>query len=75
MIPNYYMQLDSLPLNPSGKVDKQALPVPKKEKSEEAFSRPFTEREEEIRQIFSEVLKMDNIGLRDNFLKWVGTLY
>lgn len=33
MIPNYYMQLDSLPLNPSGKVDKQALPVPKKEKN------------------------------------------
>ncbi|HFU7084348.1 TPA: amino acid adenylation domain-containing protein [Bacillus cereus] len=73
MIPNYYMQLDSLPLNPSGKVDKQALPVPKKEKkSEEAFSRPFTEREEEIRQIFSEVLKMDNIGLRDNFFEMGG---
>ena len=75
MIPNYYMQLDSLPLNPSGKVDKQALPVPKKEKNLKRHSLVHLPREEEIRQIFSEVLKMDNIGLRDNFLKWVGTLY
>ena len=74
MIPSTFMMLDSLPLTPTGKVDRRALPTPDTErpKLEVAFVAPRTPVEESLAEIWSEVLGIDPVGIADNFLELGG---
>ncbi|CAL7867289.1 hypothetical protein FUSNEC_GEN_295_03220 [Fusobacterium necrophorum subsp. funduliforme] len=67
MLPQYYVRIEEIPLNANGKVDRKALPVPEVE--EESFVEPQTELEKEIAEIWKEVLKVDKVGVSDNFFK------
>ena len=69
MVPNAYVQLEALPLTPNGKIDRQALPLPDaaREKFEVAFVAPRTPIEVTIAAIWQEVLKLDRVGIHDNF--------
>src|SRR3712207_9559218 len=67
MLPQYYVRIEEVPLNANGKVDRKALPVP--EVGEESFVEPQTELEKEIAEIWKEVLKVDKVGVSDNFFK------
>jgi acyl carrier protein len=69
MVPAVFMFLDELPLMPSGKTDRQALPAPKGERPElkAAYVAPRTEVEQTIAQIWQEVLGVDKVGIYDNF--------
>ncbi|WP_082209932.1 non-ribosomal peptide synthetase, partial [Fischerella sp. PCC 9605] len=68
MVPSAIVLLEALPLAPSGKVDRRALPVPSfKNESELGFVAPRTPTEEIVADIWGQVLKQEHIGIHDNF--------
>lgn len=69
MVPSAFVMLDSLPLNPSGKVDRRALPAPGPERPalEEEFVAPGTPVEETVAGIWSAMLGVAAVGIHDNF--------
>ena len=68
MIPTHFIFLKSLPLNLNGKVDLQALPKPSS-CIESNFEAPRDEFEKLMCNIWEEVLKLERIGISDNFFK------
>ena len=60
---------DALPLTPNGKIDRKALPAPDQNRPElgELYVAPRTPVEEMIAEIWAEVLKLDKVGVHDNF--------
>jgi amino acid adenylation domain-containing protein len=69
MVPTIFMSLESLPLTANGKLDRKALPAPDQTRREldEAFVPPRTPVEEILVRIWAEVLKLDKVGIHDNF--------
>jgi acyl carrier protein len=69
MIPAAFVYLNSMPLTPNGKVDRKALPLPdlSRPELEESFVIPRTPVEEMLADIWAEVLKLDRVGIHDNF--------
>jgi amino acid adenylation domain-containing protein/non-ribosomal peptide synthase protein (TIGR01720 family) len=67
LIPAVWMFLPRLPLSPSGKVDRKALPEPELAAADTPFAAPVTAAEETLAAIWSAVLRRDNIGVHDNF--------
>ena len=69
MLPADFVWLDKLPLNSSGKLDRQALPVPDRTRPElgVALETPRSETEKSVAAIWMELLGIDQVGLRDNF--------
>ena len=70
MIPSSYIFLDALPLTPNGKKDRKALPAPAIDRRMLGveFVRPNTALETSLADIWKQVLKMDQVGLDDQFL-------
>ncbi|MFF2120243.1 amino acid adenylation domain-containing protein [Kitasatospora sp. NPDC058184] len=68
MIPAAVVPLDRLPLTPSGKVDRAALPVPDFGGSVSEGGRgPRSAREAALCEVFAEVLGVDRAGIDDDF--------
>jgi amino acid adenylation domain-containing protein len=69
MLPPHFIRLDSMPLTSNGKVDRKALPPPTSENLQLAhdFVRPSTETEKALAVIWTELLKVENIGINDEF--------
>ena len=68
MVPAQFVYLDALPLTPNGKVDRKALPLPSSESSGAGKGgAPRTKSEETIAGIWSELLKIEGIGIDDDF--------
>lgn len=69
MIPSAFVVLEAMPLTPNGKIDRKALPIPDYARPaiEEAFTAPRTPIEEMIAAIWSETLKLEKVGIHDNF--------
>ncbi|MBC8756872.1 amino acid adenylation domain-containing protein [Kordia sp. YSTF-M3] len=74
MVPQYYVQLENIPLTPNGKVDKQALPVVNIEdlNSKKEYTKPTNEVEEKLVQIWQEILGKEKISINDNFFQLGG---
>jgi len=75
MMPSSFVLLNALPLTPNGKVDRKALPKPKDGARPELagdFVAPRTPVEEALVGIWAEVLKLDRVGIYDNFLELGG---
>ncbi|NOQ28404.1 MAG: amino acid adenylation domain-containing protein [Bacteroidales bacterium] len=58
MIPSYFVELDKIPLNSNGKVNRKALPLPEI-KAGNDYVAPSNETEEKLAQIWSEVLNIE----------------
>ncbi len=69
MVPSAFVELDALPLTPNGKLDRNALPPPDgtRPKIDAGYVAPRTEIEELVAQEWREVLKVENVGVYDNF--------
>ncbi|MFV9647238.1 non-ribosomal peptide synthetase [Pseudomonas citrulli] len=65
MVPAQLMRLDAMPLSPSGKLDRRALPAPVWQTREHI--EPETPLQQQIAAIWREVLGVPKIGLRDDF--------
>jgi amino acid adenylation domain-containing protein/non-ribosomal peptide synthase protein (TIGR01720 family) len=69
MIPLHFVSMDSIPLTPNGKVDRRLLPEPVQTDNEEVqFIAPQTEVEKKLASAIGEVLKIETISLKSNFL-------
>lgn len=70
MIPAHFTELDSLPVNSSGKVDLKALPAPFTANSsvqDEHYAAPTTDVERQLVEIWQEVLDQQSIGIHDHY--------
>jgi amino acid adenylation domain-containing protein len=69
MVPSTFVVLDKLPLTLTGKVDRKRLPVPEPSHldSEAAYAAPRTDFEHRLAQIWKEALRVDDLGINDNF--------
>jgi amino acid adenylation domain-containing protein len=70
MVPTVYRMMDAFPMTPSGKVDRKALPAPegaREAASTAAYADPRNELERTLAGIWREVLKVDRVGVDDNF--------
>ncbi len=74
MLPAVFVSLASLPLTPSGKLDRRALPAPGGERRLDAagFVAPRTATEERLAALWAEALGVDRVGVRDNFFELGG---
>ncbi|WP_233237146.1 non-ribosomal peptide synthetase [Bordetella sp. LUAb4] len=71
MAPSVYVCLDRLPLLPSGKVDRKALPEPGGIRQREALA-PRSPREATLLKVWNEVLRRDDLGVADDFFEQGG---
>nr|WP_240930806.1 non-ribosomal peptide synthetase [Rhodococcus sp. B10] len=65
MVPAVILVLDELPLGPSGKLDRKALPNPVFEVRQ--FREPTTDTEVAVARVFEEILGVPRVGLDDDF--------
>ncbi|MEH2221573.1 amino acid adenylation domain-containing protein [Nostoc sp.] len=67
MVPNAFVILESLPLTPNGKVDHRALRAITNISNCKKFVEPRNQLELQLVQIWSKTLKVDKLGVQDNF--------
>jgi amino acid adenylation domain-containing protein len=74
MVPSVYIMLDHLPLSPSGKVDRRALPIPenREQRGVKTFVPARSAVEEILADIWSQVLGVDRVGIHDDFFSLGG---
>src|SRR5690606_33677664 len=65
MLPSVWMELKEFPLNTSGKIDKNALPLPLRTASDEI--EPETQLEKTLAEIWKNLLQLEQVYLGDNF--------
>lgn len=70
MLPQHVVWMKALPLLPNGKIDRNALPVPKpaaKASATTRRSKPESAAEHAIAAIWCDLLDLESVDLRDNF--------
>jgi natural product biosynthesis luciferase-like monooxygenase protein len=70
MVPSHFVSLPALPQTPNGKIDRKALPAPDSGPAPApaaSFVAPTSDLEESIAAIWKDVLKLPQVGTRDNF--------
>ncbi|TCK55875.1 non-ribosomal peptide synthase protein (TIGR01720 family)/amino acid adenylation domain-containing protein [Flavobacterium sp. 90] len=70
MIPGLLIKMESFPLTSSGKLNRKLLPEPSETNLlSESYEAPRDETETELTLIWGEVLRLDKVGIRDNFFR------
>ena len=73
MVPSQIIILPKLPLNSNGKIDRNALPVPKnRDGFREGYESPKGLIEEQLGKLWSDLLGIEHIGRRDDFFRLGG---
>jgi acyl carrier protein len=69
MIPSLFVVLDTIPLTPTRKVDRNALPDPGNARPEidTPLITPRTSLERDLAKIWGNILSLDQVGVHDNF--------
>ncbi|HSF43959.1 MAG TPA: amino acid adenylation domain-containing protein [Thermoanaerobaculia bacterium] len=71
MVPSLFVLLEDIPLTPHGKLDRRALPAPERARPglAEAYAPPRSPSEQKLTEIWKDVLKLDRVGIHDNFFE------
>ena len=73
MVPSYFTALDDFPYTPNGKIDKNALPLPKAISNQERkIEKPKTDTQKQLVVLWEKILNVSPIGIRDNFFELGG---
>jgi len=69
MVPQSFVVMEKLPLTPHGKLDRKGLPAPGESRPQwlEEFAAPRTDTEKKLAKIWSDVLRLEQVGIHDNF--------
>jgi len=73
MVPSFFVFLDAIPLTPSGKIDRKALPQPQLKPGSQ-YTPPQTPVEKKLAEIWSQVLgiEKEKVSINHNFFEWGG---
>ena len=71
MIPQYLMQLETIPLTINGKVDKAQLPMPKTE-TKNRYIAPENDVQKQLCEIWCKIFNLKKVGILDNFFELGG---
>jgi acyl-coenzyme A synthetase/AMP-(fatty) acid ligase/acyl carrier protein len=68
MLPSFFVAMDSLPLTPSGKIDRRALPPPAKsrEKADMSYAAANTPVEKVLAKLWADIMGIEDIGIHDD---------
>ncbi|WP_408955077.1 amino acid adenylation domain-containing protein [Natroniella sp. ANB-PHB2] len=66
MLPTFLIQLEEIPVNPNGKIDRKELPKPN-QRIDTDYIAPKTELEKKLVEIYQEVLDLERVGIMDDF--------
>jgi hypothetical protein len=69
MAPSLFVHCDRLPLTPSGKIDRRALPEAPSESASTQLVAPRNALEERLAAIWREVLRIPEVGVTENFFE------
>ncbi|WDV44340.1 amino acid adenylation domain-containing protein [Clostridiaceae bacterium M8S5] len=70
MIPSYFVQLDKMPLTPTGKIDRKALSkLSSKLNTGVKYVPPTNEMQHKIANLWQKELGIDKVGINDNFFE------
>jgi amino acid adenylation domain-containing protein len=73
MVPTVFVELQKLPLNHNGKLDRKALPAPEQEAyAVRGYEAPVGEMETKLAEVWAEVLQLEKVGRHDNFFQLGG---
>ncbi|MNW26219.1 Linear gramicidin synthase subunit D [compost metagenome] len=74
MVPSAIVLLPELPLTPSGKIDRKALPAPDAAliETSRAYAEPRNAKEETLARIWSKALGLERVSIHDNFFELGG---
>ncbi len=74
MVPSLFVEVQSFPLTPNGKIDYEALPEPSKadRQIKTEFVAPSTEQESILANVWQELLNTEKVGVNDNFFEMGG---
>jgi surfactin family lipopeptide synthetase A len=70
-IPSAFVEIGTIPLTPSGKIDRRSLPAPDltTPATQKTFVAPRNAVEEVLTGIWRQVLKLETVGVQDNFFE------
>lgn len=71
MVPAVFVTVEAMPKTPSGKIDRRALPPPDSQRQElsQGYAAPQSDLEKVLAGIWSKLLKLDRVGIHDNFFE------
>lgn len=72
MMPSNFVFMDAYPLTPNGKVDRNALPIPNHGSSSAGYVSPNSQTEKLLAELWSELLKVERVGIEDDFFELGG---
>ncbi|GAA0968406.1 non-ribosomal peptide synthase/polyketide synthase [Streptomyces rhizosphaericus] len=72
MVPSAVVPLDALPLGPTGKLDRAALPAPAPDTRRTPYRAPREGFEQAVAAVWAEVLEVERVGAGDNFFELGG---
>ncbi|WP_373564308.1 amino acid adenylation domain-containing protein [Myxococcus sp. CA039A] len=72
MVPSAFVSLPTLPLAPTGKVDRKALPVPRAEEARGGYMAPRTAMERVVAEVFGPLLGLERVGVEAHFFELGG---
>ncbi|MGM9579993.1 MAG: amino acid adenylation domain-containing protein, partial [Anaerovibrio sp.] len=73
MVPSVLMQLDTMPLNANGKINKRALPEPELSEAAREYAEPVSDIQRKLAGIFAKALGVEKVGITDDFFALGGT--
>ncbi|CQR58131.1 non-ribosomal peptide synthetase [Paenibacillus riograndensis] len=70
MIPAYFVRMEAFPLTSNGKIDQKLLPVPENSMQRHSgYIPPRNEIELMLAEVWEEVLRLEKVGIEDNFFE------
>jgi amino acid adenylation domain-containing protein len=74
MIPSFFVEMETFPLTPNGKIDRRSFPEPEESKLEcdTKYVAPQSELELQLAELWRKALKVERIGVDDNFFELGG---
>ena len=69
MMPAYFIEIQEIPLNQNGKVDRKALPKPEVQVNQNNYAKPENEMQEYVVNVWQDILKYEPIGIDDNYFE------
>ncbi len=69
MVPSAFVMMDAFPRTPSGKIDKRALPAPGNNRPQLStiYEEPVLPFDKALAAIWESLLRIDRVGIHDNF--------